>query len=80
MGKGRLLDEVAIKEIATEYNKTPAQILIRWSLQNGVVTIPKSIKKQRVHENMQVIICITIRRRRFDFSVSNKYQIILQII
>ena len=54
LGKGRLLNEDLIKEIAVHYNKTPAQILIRWSIQNNVVTIPKSIKKERVIENMQV--------------------------
>ena len=54
LGKGRLLNEDLIKEIAVHYNKTPAQILIRWSIQNNVVTIPKSIKKERVLENIQV--------------------------
>ena len=41
-------------EIARRLGKTPAQVLIRWSLQNGVITIPKSTKKARVKENMEV--------------------------
>ena len=32
----------------------PAQVLVRWSLQQGVVTIPKSVKKERVEENWKV--------------------------
>ena len=41
-------------KIARRLGKTPAQVLIRWSLQNGVITIPKSTKKARVKENMEV--------------------------
>ena len=54
MGKGLLLDEEPIKRIAKRYGTTPAQILIRWAIQNDVVTIPKSTKQHRVYENMQV--------------------------
>ena len=63
LGKGRLLNEEVIKQVAVRYDKTPAQILIRWSIQNDVVTIPKSIKTHRVYENIQVvinIICVTL--------------------
>jgi diketogulonate reductase-like aldo/keto reductase len=36
------------------YNKTAAQILIRWSVQHGYITIPKSSKPNRIKENMEV--------------------------
>ena len=36
------------------YNKTPAQILIRWGVQHGYITIPKSSRPQRVEENSKV--------------------------
>ncbi|KAG1670304.1 putative oxidoreductase [Nymphon striatum] len=61
--RGKLLSKKSILEIASQYNKTPSQILVKWSmqvysisfvLQNGVITIPKSIKKERVLENSQV--------------------------
>uniref|UniRef100_T1J1M3 NADP-dependent oxidoreductase domain-containing protein n=1 Tax=Strigamia maritima TaxID=126957 RepID=T1J1M3_STRMM len=61
LAKGRILNESPIVNIAKKMKKTPAQILIRWSLQNGVVTIPKSTKKHRIFENCQV----------FDFNLSH---------
>ena len=44
------------------YNKTPAQVLIRWSLQKGFVCIPKTVKEERMIENADV----------FDFSISQQ--------
>jgi diketogulonate reductase-like aldo/keto reductase len=41
-------------EIARKYNRTAAQILIRWGLQHGYVEIPKSVKKFRIEENAKV--------------------------
>nr|XP_046263334.1 glyoxal reductase-like isoform X2 [Scatophagus argus] len=54
LAKGQALSNPAVLQIAENYNRTPAQICIRWSIQNGVVTIPKSTKKQRIQENCQV--------------------------
>uniref|UniRef100_A0AAV2JQB0 NADP-dependent oxidoreductase domain-containing protein n=1 Tax=Knipowitschia caucasica TaxID=637954 RepID=A0AAV2JQB0_KNICA len=54
LAKGQLLDEPKVLHMAEKHRRTPAQICIRWSLQNGVVTIPKSTKIQRVRENCQV--------------------------
>ncbi|KAG1676318.1 putative oxidoreductase [Nymphon striatum] len=54
LAKGKILSEKPVMEIASHYNKTPSQILIKWSMQNGVITIPKSTKKERVLENCQV--------------------------
>ena len=48
------MDKPPVVEIARRLGKTPAQVLIRWSLQSGVMTIPKSTKKARVMENMEV--------------------------
>lgn len=52
--QGQLLDNPILQEIATKYNKSVAQIIIRWDLQNGVVTIPKSTKEHRIIENASV--------------------------
>jgi diketogulonate reductase-like aldo/keto reductase len=52
----------AIKDIAARHGKSPAQVIIRWDLQLGIITIPKSIRKERIIENSQV----------FDFSLSQE--------
>jgi diketogulonate reductase-like aldo/keto reductase len=47
----QLFDNPLLQELAHKYNKTVAQIILRWDLQNGVVTIPKSTKEHRIIEN-----------------------------
>jgi methylglyoxal/glyoxal reductase len=49
--QGQLFDNPLLQELAHKYNKTVAQIILRWDLQNGVVTIPKSTKEHRIIEN-----------------------------
>jgi len=49
-----LLEDPAILRIAQKYKKSPAQILIRFHVQRGVAVIPKTIKPQRLAENLQV--------------------------
>ncbi|MNW32088.1 putative oxidoreductase YtbE [compost metagenome] len=58
--QGQLLEHKELQEIARRHGKSVAQIIIRWDLQNGVVTIPKSIKAHRIAENADV----------FDFELS----------
>ncbi|MFB3170114.1 aldo/keto reductase [Neobacillus sp. 179-C4.2 HS] len=60
--QGGLFEEPALVEIAKKYNKSTAQIIIRWDLQTGVVTIPKSVKPHRIGENADV----------FDFELSQE--------
>ncbi|WP_251553955.1 aldo/keto reductase [Neobacillus muris] len=60
--QGQLLEHPALKEIADKYHKTVPQIILRWDLQNGVITIPKSTKEHRIVENSSV----------FDFSLSKE--------
>ncbi|WP_342510393.1 aldo/keto reductase [Sporosarcina sp. FSL K6-1522] len=51
---GQLLDNQDLQEIADKYGKSVAQIILRWDLQNGVVTIPKSTKAHRIAENATI--------------------------
>lgn len=52
-GEG-IFDQPIIRKLATKYDKTPAQIVIRWHLDNGLVVIPKSVTPSRIRENFDV--------------------------
>lgn len=52
-GKG-VFDQEIIKSLAKKYGKTPAQIVIRWHLDSGLVVIPKSVTPARIEENFKV--------------------------
>lgn len=58
--KARKLKDPRLVSIASKYGKTPAQVLIRWGLQKGFVSLPKSSKQNRIIENADV----------FDFTIS----------
>lgn len=49
--RGRILDNPILMELAGKYEKTVAQIILRWDLQKGVATIPKSVHRERIIEN-----------------------------
>jgi len=49
-----LLDDATVKALATKYNKTPAQILLRWLIERNIVVIPKSASPTRIVENFAV--------------------------
>ncbi len=54
LGQGKLLDDPAIADIARKHGRTPAQVVLRWHLDNGLITIPKSATPSRIQENFQV--------------------------
>ena len=54
MVRGLRFKHPALQKAATKHSKSTAQVLLRWGLQKGYVVIPKSVKKQRIQENMQV--------------------------
>lgn len=60
--RGRLLDETTLNDIARKHGKTPVQVILRWDLQHGVVTIPKSIHAERIVANADI----------FDFTLSKE--------
>ncbi|KAM9796083.1 aldo-keto reductase family 1 member A1-B isoform 3-T3 [Syngnathus typhle] len=57
-----LMDEPVLATLAAKYCKSPAQILLRWQTQRGVVAVPKSVTPSRIRENLQV----------FDFTLSEE--------
>lgn len=59
--QGQLLENETLQEIARKHNKSVAQIILRWDLQNEVVTIPKSTKEHRIIENADI----------FNFELTN---------
>ncbi|RSL90465.1 hypothetical protein CEP51_000723 [Fusarium floridanum] len=54
LATGTRLDDPTVQGIATKKGKTPAQILIRYALQKGWVPLPKSVKPDRIRENLDV--------------------------
>ena len=51
---GKLLENPAVTTVAAAHGKSPAQVLIRWSLQLGNVVIPRSSNPARIAENAEV--------------------------
>lgn len=62
LGTGRMLSNETLRMIAAKYNKSVAQLCIRWCLQNGVLPLPKSVTPSRIQENAEV----------FDFVISDE--------
>ena len=48
---GTLLDDAVLQKIAKKHGKSTAQVTLRWELQNGIITIPKSTHKERIIAN-----------------------------
>ncbi|YBV93375.1 aldo/keto reductase (plasmid) [Bacillus sp. PK9-021] len=60
--QGELLDNEVLTEIANKHNKSVAQVILRWDVQNGIITIPKSTKEHRIVENASI----------FDFELTKE--------
>jgi diketogulonate reductase-like aldo/keto reductase len=62
LGTGRHLGDRQVARIAERLGRTPAQVLIRWALQRGLIVLPKSTHRPRIEQNAQV----------FDFELSDQ--------
>ncbi len=62
LGCGKMLDNETLKDIAAKYNKTVAQLCLRWCLQNDTLPLPKSVTPSRIVENADI----------FDFEISKE--------
>lgn len=49
-----MFTEPVFMEIAVKYGKTPAQVILRWNVQQGVIVIPKTVHKERMKENLEI--------------------------
>ena len=61
LARGERLQDPRIASLATKYSKSPAQLMIRWGIEHGLVVIPKSTREERIRENSQ----------EFDFDISD---------
>ncbi|EIM27797.1 aldo/keto reductase [Microvirga lotononidis] len=59
LGQGTILENEDLVALARKYDKTPAQVILRWHLDNGFIAIPKSVTTSRIRENLDI----------FDFSL-----------
>ncbi len=62
MMQGKIFGLSILDDLARKYKKTVAQIVLRWNLQKGVITIPKSVKKERIKSNADL----------FDFELTKE--------
>jgi 2,5-diketo-D-gluconate reductase A len=54
IARGKVLDDPTITAIASRHEKTSAQVVLRWHIQRGDVVFPKSVKPERIRENVDV--------------------------
>lgn len=62
LARGRIFEVEKMHEIAEKYGKNVAQVTLRWSMQNGVIPLPKSVTAERIESNYQV----------YDFTLSEE--------
>jgi methylglyoxal/glyoxal reductase len=60
LARGRRFDDATVRAVALAHGRTPAQVLLRWGIEHGLIEIPKSVHRERIQENAQI----------FDFSLS----------
>jgi 2,5-diketo-D-gluconate reductase A len=62
LARGRVLDDPEVLDIARHYGRTPAQVVLRWHIEKGHIVFPKTVKPDRMRENIDI----------FDFELSGE--------
>lgn len=62
LARGKLFDEKIIFDLSKKHNKSPAQVILRWHFENGIIAIPKSGSNKRILENLDI----------FDFNLTTE--------
>ncbi len=70
LGTGEIFENEVLKKMASKYQRTVAQIALRWSLQHGYLPLPKSITPARIEENFKV----------FDFKLEDEDMVIIDAL
>lgn len=69
-GKNNIFQNELLDSIGKKYNKSIAQVILRWLTQRGIVAIPKSVRKNRIEENFNI----------FDFKLSDEDMLLIQTL
>lgn len=69
-GKNDIFGNVILKTIAEKYDKSVAQVILRWLIQRNIIAIPKSVRKERMEENINI----------FDFELSETEMLTIQTL
>lgn len=72
LAHGEVFGDKTLQKIADKYGKNIAQVVIRWELQRGIITIPKSINPKRIEENIQVFDFILSAEDMIEIDMLNK--------
>lgn len=65
--KGKILENEVINRLSKKYNKSEAQIILRWHIQNGIIAIPKTVHPNRMKENINI----------FDFELADNDMLLI---
>lgn len=55
LGRGNVLQDAVVGRIAADLGRTPAQVILRWHLQQGILTIPKASSRERIGSNLDIL-------------------------
>ena len=61
-GKKQIFRNETLRQIGAQYGKSPAQVILRWNIQRGIVPLAKSVHRERMEQNLSI----------FDFTLSNE--------
>lgn len=69
-GHNDIFNTPTLKALSEKYNKTTGQVILRWTIQKGIITIPKSVREERIKENFDI----------WDFELSDEDMDVIQTL